>query len=63
MPLIRDRATVEVHNIDTRQDWSDEMGNRIPVVRIGGNDICQYHLDTDAVTRALNAVPELNSAS
>lgn len=53
LPLARDRFTVELRNIDSRADWTEEFGIRIPVVRVGGVDICQYYLDREALQRAL----------
>jgi len=53
LPLARDRFSVEICNIDTRQDWTERFGVRIPVVRVGGRDICQYHLDLEALQAAL----------
>jgi len=55
LSLARDRFTVELRNIDTREDWTEEFGIRIPVVRVGGKDICQYHLDREALQKALGA--------
>jgi hypothetical protein len=63
MPLARDRFTVEVHNIDTREDWSVEYAMRIPVVRTGAREICQYHLDVEALHAALYAETASNSTS
>jgi hypothetical protein len=55
MPLIRGRARLEVCDIQTRESWLAEYGTRIPVVEIGGQAVCQYHLDRSAVLAAINA--------
>jgi hypothetical protein len=55
LPLARGRAKVEILNIDSRKDWQIEYASRIPVVEVDGQFVCQYQLDTAAVTRALAA--------
>lgn len=54
LPIVRDRASVVVLNIDERQEWQREFGERIPVVEVGGRVICQYHLDVEALSLALS---------
>lgn len=63
MPLARDRFTIKVHNIGDREDWIQKYATRIPVVQIAGKEICQYHLDIEAVTAALAAESGPNCAS
>ena len=63
LPMARGRCRVEVHNIETREDWILAYGTRIPVVRIGDREICQYHLDIEAVTAALTVESGANRAS
>lgn len=53
LPLVDGRATVSVHDVDTRPEWADEYGDRVPVVELGGRMLCQYRLDAEAVQRAL----------
>lgn len=55
LPLVRDRATVEVLNIDSRADWMEKYGQRIPVIEFQGHALCQYHLDEKALFAALDA--------
>lgn len=54
LPLVRGRATVEVRDIDTREDWQRQYSTRIPVVEIDDSFVCQYRLDSNAVQRALS---------
>ena len=56
LPLIRDRAKLEVLNIDTRADWTEAYGSLIPLVELNGRALCHYHLDRGAVVAALDAV-------
>jgi hypothetical protein len=53
LPRIRGKLELEVVDIDTRPDWQDEYGTRIPVVEFAGKFICQYSLDEDAIDRIL----------
>lgn len=55
MPLLFGRATLEIENIDTRDDWLLDYGSRVPVVEIAGQAVCQYRLDSNAVLRAIAA--------
>jgi hypothetical protein len=52
-PLVRDRARIEVRDVDDRSDWVAEYGERVPVVCIGDRQVCQYHLDRGAVLEGL----------
>lgn len=54
MPLLRGKADVLIHDIDTRPDWSKKYDIRIPVLEIEGQVVSEFRLDYDAVTRALN---------
>ena len=56
LPLIRDRAELEVLNIDTRTDWAEAFGSLVPVVELNGRALCHYHLDRGAVGAALDGV-------
>lgn len=55
LELNRGRLAVEIRDIDTREDWREQFGTRIPVVKYDGDLICQYHLDRDALARILNS--------
>lgn len=57
LPLVRGRLAVEVHDIDTRDDWRERYNTRVPVVEYDGELVCQYHLDPDALARILSKLP------
>ena len=52
-PLIRGRATLTVCDVDTRSDWLTRFNEKVPVVELDGEVICEYFLDRDALERAL----------
>jgi len=54
MPLLRGKADVLIHDIDTRPDWSKKYDIRVPVLEIEGQVVSEFRLDYDAVSRALN---------
>jgi hypothetical protein len=54
-PLVRELAVVEVRNVDDREDWRLQYGERIPVVEVDGRMVCQYRLDVGALKQALVA--------
>ena len=51
--VTRDRASIGVRNVDDQEGWRNEFGDRIPVVVIHGQVVCQHRLDAAAVLRAL----------
>ncbi len=53
-PLLRGRARLEILNIDSRADWQEEYGTRVPVVEIDGRFICEYRLDRAALHSVLS---------
>ena len=55
IPLVRDRARVTVHDVDTDPRWRARYGDDVPVVVFGGRELCRHRLDADAVTGALAA--------
>ena len=57
LPIVRDRLTVEVVDIESRPDWLQKYGPRIPVVEFDGRFVCQYKLDTGAIRRILEHLP------
>lgn len=57
LPLIRDRLDLDVLDIDSRPQWTEEYGTRIPVVEYEGRTICQYRLDGDAIRSILASLP------
>ena len=56
--LVRGRATVTVHDIDTRDDWRDKYDVRVPVVELGGVMLCEYSLDRERILSALSDLAE-----
>lgn len=63
LPLLRDSADVEVCDVDSRRDWQEAFGDRVPVVEVDGHFVCQYTLDATAVRRALSGMSEGVKAS
>ena len=57
LPLIRGRLDLEVLNIDTRPEWTEKYGIRIPVVEYAGQTLCQFHLDAAAIRSVLSDLP------
>lgn len=57
-PIVRDRLSLDVVDIDTRPEWQASYGMRIPVVEYDGQFVCQYTLDRDAVRGILENLPE-----
>ncbi len=55
LPIVEGRATVSVHDVDTREEWAARYGDKVPVVELGGRVLCQYKLDAEAVHSALAA--------
>lgn len=57
LPLLRDRLRLEVRDIDSREDWRERYGSRVPVVEFDGRLVCQYVLDRDAVEAVIAQRP------
>lgn len=57
VPLCRDRATIRVLDVDSRDDWRQAYGDRIPVLCSGDREISVAHLDRDALLALLGASP------
>lgn len=55
LPLVRNRANVEVRDVDTRDDWRDRYGLRVPVLECDGQTICEFELDPAALNAALDS--------
>jgi predicted thioredoxin/glutaredoxin len=53
-PLVRDRARIDILNIDDRPDWQEKYGTRVPVVEIDGSLVCEYRLDRVALHHVLS---------
>ena len=54
LPLIAGRVTVEIRAVDSNQDWRSRFGDRVPVLAIGDDIVCEARLDRLAVERALS---------
>ncbi|HEX9853313.1 MAG TPA: glutaredoxin family protein [Woeseiaceae bacterium] len=63
LPLVRDSAVVDVCNVDTRDDWRLEFGDRVPVVEVDGRFVCRYTLDAPALRQALAGATSAMAAS
>ena len=57
VPLCRDRATIRVLDVDTRDDWREAYGNRIPVLCAGDREVSVARLDRDALLALLGGSP------
>ena len=55
LPMVRDKLAVEVVDIADDADLEARYGTRIPVLEFGGQTICQYHLDREAVATLLKS--------
>jgi hypothetical protein len=49
LPLVRGRLSIEVHDIDSRDEWRERYDQRVPVVEFQGRLVCQYRLDRPAI--------------
>jgi hypothetical protein len=49
LPLVRGSLNVEVHDVDSRDDWRERYDQRVPVVEFQGQVVCQYRLDRAAI--------------
>lgn len=57
VPLCRDRATIRVLDVDTRDDWREAYGTRIPVLCAGSREVSVARLDRDALLAILACPP------
>jgi hypothetical protein len=53
-PLLRGKARLEVLDIDSRSDWRETYGTRVPVVELDGRFLCEITLDRAALHKALS---------
>ena len=53
LPLIKDKLTLEVRDIDTNTEWHERFFMDIPVVEYADEIICMHFLDRDAITGIL----------
>ncbi len=57
LPLVRGRLDVEVRDVDTRDDWRERYGARVPVVEFEGEVVCQYRLDRPSIEAIVARYP------
>lgn len=51
------REAVEIRDVDTRADWRDKYGARVPVVEAAGEWVCEHRLDRARVKALLAGDP------
>ena len=47
LALARGRCEIDVRDVDTRDDWREAYGLRVPVLTWDGQELCEFEL-TDA---------------
>lgn len=57
VPLCRDRATIRVLDVDSRDEWRRSYGDRIPVLCCGDREVSVARLDRDALLAILGVSP------
>lgn len=55
VPLCRRRATISVLDVDSREDWRQTYGNRVPVLCVADRELSVAHLDRGALLALLSA--------
>jgi hypothetical protein len=58
MPLLRDRAELDVHDIDSNPGWQQKYDVRVPVLEYAGELVCQFQLDAAAVSAVLDRIAQ-----
>ncbi len=51
LPILRGRGGLEIRDIDSRADWRDKYGLRVPVLVFRNEEICEYRLTSRAERR------------
>jgi hypothetical protein len=54
-PLVDGRIGLEVRDVDTRDEWREAFGWRVPCVEYEDRVICEYQLDREAISAILAA--------
>jgi hypothetical protein len=49
LPLIRGVATIDVRDVDSRDDWRDTYDVRVPVVEYGDELVCEGRLEPEKI--------------
>ncbi|MYD76831.1 MAG: hypothetical protein F4093_01850 [Gammaproteobacteria bacterium] len=50
---LENRVAVQLQDIESRTEWYDWYRDHVPVIVIGGEEICHYFLDEQALSEAL----------
>jgi hypothetical protein len=45
VPLCRDRASIRVLDVDSREDWRQAYGTRVPVLCVEDRELCVAQVD------------------
>ena len=53
--MVGDRIVIEIRDVDTRDDWREAFGWRVPCVEYGDSAVCEYFLDREAISAILAA--------
>ncbi|MEO8224453.1 MAG: glutaredoxin family protein [Gammaproteobacteria bacterium] len=53
VPLCRDRATIQVRDVDSREDWRHAFGKRVPVLCSEDREVSVARLDRVALLALL----------
>lgn len=53
--MLRGRAELAVHDVDTRPDWRARYGDAVPVVECEGRELCRHRLAPERIEAALAA--------
>jgi hypothetical protein len=48
-PMVRGRARICVRDVDDDPEWLSAYSERVPVVCLNGEEICEFRLDRQAV--------------
>lgn len=52
--LQRGDLALEICDVDSRDDWLALYDERVPVLFLGDEEICHWHLDADKLNAALD---------
>jgi len=55
VPLCRDRATIRVLDVDSREDWQRDFGSRVPVLCNADRELSVARLDRKALFALLDS--------
>ncbi len=52
LDLVRGRVEIDVRDVDTRDDWHEAYGLRVPVLVWNGRELCEFELTEAARDQA-----------